>query len=256
MIRNNFTLLIFVGILFVAANIIAQEFPIAVGSDTTFSGGAVYGGLNGIVAIHGDNNNSNSINAQLVYPENVLIGSRISTGAEGFFPGAIPIFDGTNYFLVWCGFDYILKGQLISTSGNLIGTPFNIANNISVERPSLFNLAVGENSSLVIFIKTDGRVYGQIVDKSGNLVGSQILISSNLARETSIAFDGTNFLVTWVENISDSDKDIYGQFISKSGSLVGTNFVIDNGAYFSDNPTSLAFDGTRYLLAFHETPIS
>lgn len=255
MIRINFTrLVMLVGILLVSVNVRAQEFPIAVGVDTTFSGGAVYGGSNGIVAIQGDNNSSNSINAQLVDAGGELIGSRISIGAEGFFPGAIPIFDGTNYFLVWCGFDYILKGQLVSTSGNLIGSPFNIANNISSERPSLFDLAFGENTTLVIFIKTDGHVYGQIVDKSGNLVGNQIPISSNLARESSIAFDGTNFLVTWVENVND--KDIYGQFVSKSGSLVGSNFIIDNGPYFSDNPTSLAYDGTRYLLAFHETPNS
>ncbi|MDI6739204.1 MAG: hypothetical protein QME74_02450 [Candidatus Edwardsbacteria bacterium] len=59
--------------------------------------------------------------------------------------------------------------------------------------------------------------------------------------------------MAWVELISDRDKDIYGQFVSKAGSLVGSNFLIDGGPYYSDNTTSLAFDGNRYLLGYHES---
>ncbi|MBI5471083.1 MAG: T9SS type A sorting domain-containing protein [Ignavibacteriae bacterium] len=232
----------------------AQEFPIAVGSDTTFSGGAVYGGLNGLVTIHGNSNNQNSITAQLVGASGQLIGPRISLGAVGVMPGAMPVFDGTNYFLVWLEFNGSLKGQFVSTSGSVVGTSSTIATNISTERPMPFSVVFSDSTFLVIFVKVDGHLYGQRVGKTGNLLGSQILISSNLARDFSIAFDGTNFLVIWVEVIPESDKDIFGQFVSKAGSLVGTNFLIDGGQYLSDNPTSLAFDGTRYLLAFHEAP--
>lgn len=84
------------------------------------------------------------------------------------------------------------------------------------------------------------------------MIGNQKRISNNFAREISLAHDGTNFLVTWVEEIQQIDKDIYKQFVSKSGSLVDNNFLIDGGPNYSDNPISLAFDGIRYLLVYHD----
>lgn len=239
-------------LIFTNETLIAQEFPIAVGSDTTYSNGAVYGGLNGLVAVQGNVGSKYSINAQLVGSGGILIGSRISLGATGIMPGAKPVFDGTNYFLVWCEFSGTLKGQFINTSGSLVGNAITISTSVSVERPGLYDVIFGETSYCVIYVKSNGYLYGQQVSKSGTLIGNQIQISTNFARDISSAYDGTNFLTAWVESIQGRSKDIFGQFISKTGSLVGNNFSIDGGANFSDNPTSLAFDGTRYLLAFHE----
>jgi len=247
-------LIIVAGFILMQVTIKAQEFPIAVGSDTTFSAGAVYGGLNGLVAVQGDANSQYNINVQLVGVGGLLIGPRISLGATGVFPGAKPIFDGTNYFLVWREFTGNLKGQFINTSGALVGSSVTIGTNGSVERPGSSDVVFGDSTFLVVYTKADDFLYGQLVSRSGNLIGSQVQISNNHARELSVAYDGTNYLVTWVEIIQDSDKDIYGQFVSKEGSLVGSNFLIDGGPNYSDNPTSLAFDGTRYLLAFHEQP--
>ena len=223
------------------------EFPVAVGPDSTFSAGAVYGGASGIVAILGDTLSQYNITAQLVYPPDSLIGNRISVGRQGTFPGPLVAFDGTNYLLVWREFSGDVNGQFISTSGNLVGTYFTIGTSASS-----CDLAFGDTTYFVVFVKTDGHLYGQRVGKSGSLIGSQVQISNNQAREASLAYDSTNYLIAWVEN--SSDKDIYGQFVSKTGLLVGNNFLIDGGPYFSDNPISLAFDGIRFLLAFHEAP--
>ena len=194
-----------------------------------------------------------SINAQLVDASGALIGYRISMGANGPFPGAIPLFDGTNYFLVWREFNGNLKGQFINTSGSLIGSSITIATNVSTtEGPVGFAAVYGDESFLVVFTDTNYVLRGQFVDRSGNLVGNQITVSGIQARDVSLAYDGTNFLACWVKIIPTTDKDIYGQFVSKTGSLVGNNFLIDGGPNYSDNPTSLEFDGTRYLLAFHE----
>jgi Secretion system C-terminal sorting domain len=251
-IMNNkyfIRMIIIAGFILMQATIKAQEFPIAVGSDTTFSGGAVYGGLNGIVAVQGDPNSQHSINAQLVGAGGILIGPRISLGANGVMPGAIPVFDGTNYFLVWCEFSGNIKGQFINTSGTLVGSSFTISSNTNSEN---FNVVFGDTEFLVVFTKSNNLIYGQRVSKSGNLIGSQIQISSMIAKGVSLAYDGTNFLAAWDENTTG--KYLYGQFISKTGSLVGSNFLIDGGSGWSDNPASLAFDGTRYLLAFGEQP--
>lgn len=254
MFRQYFAFVITAVSFVLALTVQAQEFPIAVGSDSTFSAGAVYGGNNGLVAICGDSISPNSITAQLVGAPGNLIGPRISLGATGVVPGAIPIFDGTNYFLVWREFNGDLQGQFIDTTGNLVGPSFTVATNTLLEIRFLPHLAFDGSNFLVIFVKNDGYLYGQRVSPAGILVGSQIQISSNHAREISLAYDGANYLAAWVEVISGTDKDIYGQFVSASGSLVGTNFLIDGGPLYSDNPTSLAFDGTRYFLAYHETP--
>lgn len=252
--KNVFFNIVMIVTAFILSQVIinAQEFPVAVGSDTTFSGGAVYGGLNGIVAVQGNTNSQYTINAQIVAAGGVLIGPRIFLESAGMMPGAIPVFDGTNYFLVWREFNGNLKGQFLNTTGALVGSPVTISSNVSVERPGSYGVIFADSEYFVVFAKIDNHLYGQRLSTSGNLIGSQILISNNLAREVSLSYDGTNYLVTWVEIIPDSDKDIYGQFISKAGSIVGNNFLIDGGPNYSDNPTSLAFDGVRYLLVFHE----
>jgi hypothetical protein len=255
MIKTNFKhFVIFAGIVLAYANVKAQEFPVAVGSDSTFSGGAVYGGENGIVAVQGDSVSQYNINAQLVGAGGILIGPRISLGVSGVMPGATPIFDGTNYFLMWREFNNNLKGQFLNTSGALVGSSLTIATNVSIQRSGSYGIALADTVFLVVFTKTDDILYGQIVGKSGSLIGGPIHISNNYAREISLAYDNTNFLVTWVEIIPDTDKDIFGQFVNKAGSLVGSNFLIDGGPNYSDNPTSLAFDGTRYLLVYHDQP--
>jgi hypothetical protein len=245
-------IMIVTGFILMPAVLGAQAFPIAVGPDSTFSACAVYGGVNGIVAIIGDTLSQYNITGQLVYPPDSLIGNRISIGRQGVFPGAVVAFDGTNYLMVWREFNGDFNGQFISTSGNLVGMYFTIATNTHLTRPGI-GLCFGDTTYMAVFVKADTFFYGQIVSRSGNLVGGQIQISNNFAREISGAFDGTNFLVAWVEAIPTRDKDVWGQFVSKDGSLVGNNFLIDGGPYYSDNPTSLAFDGARYLLGQHES---
>jgi len=254
MLKKHFLrLAIMGGILLAQTAVATDEFPVAVGRDSTMSGGAAYGGYNGIVAVMGDTLSQFNITAQLISYPNALLGPRISLGRTGVFPGATPIFDDTNYLLVWKEFSGDFNGQFIDTSGGMVGPCFTIATGASTERPGS-GIAMSDTAFLVVFVKTDGYLYGQRINKSGVLLGGQIQISANHAREVSLAYDGANFLVAWVEDISDSDKDIYGQFVSAAGSLVGGNFLIDGGPNLSDNPTSLAFDGTRYLLAYHEVP--
>ncbi|MGB3479447.1 MAG: hypothetical protein WBB67_09830, partial [bacterium] len=120
MFRNHvIRFMIVAGFIITPAIVGAQAFPIAVGSDTTMGGGAVFGGVNGIVAIIGDTLSQYNITAQLVYPPDSLINNRISVGRQGFPPGATVASDMTNYLMVWGEFNGDLNGQFISTSGNL-----------------------------------------------------------------------------------------------------------------------------------------
>ena len=243
------------------ANVSAQEFPIAVGGDSTFAQGGAFDGthyLMGLVSNH------NELSLQFLSDGGSLYGPEFSLGATG--TGLSIAFDGTNYLAVWTDpFPFFAGGdtngignlhaQFISTSGSFVGMPFTIVTGINIKfgqgRGGLFF----KGSYYLLLYDKGGNhqdyLYGQLIDKSGNLAGSAIQISSNYARDMAAGFDGTNFLMAWCEG-GGTDENIYGQFLSKQGVLVGSNFVIDGSQYKSDNPLSMAFDGSRYLVAFHD----
>jgi len=223
------------------------EFPIAVGADSTGALSVAFDGTNYLVGIQGDTLNNDNITAQLVSQSGSLVGSRISVGRTGGVPWVA--FDGSNYLMVW-GDDATndVYGQFIGTAGNLVGTAFPIAWTAYNEK-FFGGIAFGDSFYLVPWLRND-TLFGRRIDKSGNLVGGVIKISSNTAHDwgSAIAFDGTNYLVAWTDNVND--REIYGQLISKSGVLVGSNFIIDDSPYFSDNPGSISFDGSRYMVCF------
>ncbi|MDP1813622.1 MAG: LamG-like jellyroll fold domain-containing protein, partial [Leadbetterella sp.] len=188
----------------------------------------------------------NSITAQMVSTSGSLIGNRISLGRTGKGPGVI--YDGTNYLLVWFDNYNAVYGQFVKTSGNIVGSPFLIAPESAVSGKGN-GFAFGDSTFIIVRTKNNIH-YAQRVSKSGNLIGTPIQTSMTEAGENAIAFDGKNYLIAFRDQVYD--KVIYGQFISESGELVGSNFIIDGGQYVSDNPVSIAFDGSRYLVAFHE----
>ena len=242
---------------------VAQEFPIAVGSDTTFPGGGAFDGTNFMMGIVGDAASKDNITAQLISTNGTLVGPRISIGEKG--GNAQLAFDGTNYLLVWNGYNWnpftqqphdttSLFGQFITPSGNLEGASFTIATGTDHKHSGTF--IFNDTTYLLTYLKGGQHVnylYGQRISKTGTLIGAPLQISNNYAREGAIAFDGTNFLVAWVEGSGyPNDKKVYGQFLSDAGVLVGSNFIIDGGDGLSDNPIAMAFDGSRYLVAYHE----
>lgn len=256
-------LLIILGSTFMPAIVNAQEFPIAVGSDTTFAGGGAFDGTNFMASIVGDAASKDNITAQLFSTNGTLVGPRISLGKKG--GGAQLAFDGTNYLLVWKGHNEnpftqephdttSIFGQFITPLGNLAGPSFTIATGTDHKHSG--NLVFNDTTYLITYLKGGKHMnylYGQRISKAGVLIGAPIKISEYYAREAAIAFDGTNFLVAWVEGSGyPNDKIVYGQFLSRTGVLVGANFIIDGGDGLSDNPIAMAFDGSRYLLAYHE----
>jgi len=90
-------------------------------------------------------------------------------------------------------------------------------------------------------------IYGQFVSTSGTLVGSEISISTNPGRNSSVLFDGGNHLVAW-----DINGFIRGQFISTAGNLIGSEFIINTKQQTEYNPVGMAFDGTNYLVTWHD----
>jgi hypothetical protein len=262
-VRTFGWLVVFVGL---TCTSYAQEFPIAVGDDDTFSGGGAFDGTNYCVMIWGDNASPNSITAQFVSRTGSLVGQRISLGHTGSNP--IVAFDGSNYLAVWSDvFPRMasgdtngtgnIYGQFISPAGSLVGQSFTLVTGVNIKfAQGRGGLIFKDTTYLLTYCKggnhTD-HVYGQRVSRSGSLLGGPIQISEGYGREVAVDFDGTNYLVAWCKvAYPNVDTEIWGQFVSKSAELVGTNFLIDGGEYASDNPVSMTYDGSKFWVAFHE----
>jgi hypothetical protein len=244
----------------------SQEIQIAVGGDSTMCGGGAFDGTNFLITIVGDAQSQNNITAQLVSSTGTLVGSRISLGHTGSSP--VAAFDGTKYLVAWTDIFPIFAGgdiygtgniycQFLSTTGNLIGSTVTLVTNAN----SRFGggrggLTFQDTTFFLTYLKGGNHtdyLYGQRVSKSGLLLGSPVQISSSYARESALAFDGTNFLLAWCKVVFPAvDSDIYGQFVSKSSVLVGSNFLIDGSSNASDDPVSVAFDGSRYCVNFQD----
>jgi len=239
------------GFMLTPAALSAQEFPIAVGRDTTFAGGGAFDGTNWLVSIMGDTLSQYNITAQLISPTGSLVGTRIAVGGSGTLPVATVAFDGSNYLLVWRENTGNLKGRFIDPSGNLVGASFTIATNSSTEFTGSYGITFGDTTYLVVFVKSNNNLYGQWVNKTGQLVGNQIQISGN-AVEVAIAFDGSNYLVAWQNLMGGTPErhDVYGRIVSQSGSVTGS-FVISQNPSSSYNPLDVAFDGTNYFVVWN-----
>lgn len=270
------------------------EFPIATTSVREMSVSAAFDGTNYLVGIQGyQNPNSNvtvtnsNVTAQLVSGSTgSLVGLRISSiGRTGGAPSVA--FDGTNYMMVWPddmashGLNDDLYGQLISTTGQLVGAAFLIAPQIGYQNggPIIFD---GSNYFVVWETRSNSNsgdsadIYGQFITPSGTLLGAAIPIStaSHGQRDPAVAFDGTNILVAWTDSRNQSacytitdtqgthtvcpESDVYGQLVAKSsastaGSLTGGNFLINASSLPRDgNGVSVAFDGTNYFVVILE----
>ena len=238
----------------------SDEFPIATTDANELGLVAAFDGTNYLVGIQGDETHHANITAQMVSQTGSLVGSRISIGRTGGLP--LVAFDGTNYLMVWTDDATYpnddIYGQFIGTSGALVGSPFAIST--AAGEQEMGYIAFDGTNYLVVwddYRNPDSDIYGQLVSTSGSLVGSEIPIStaSFNQKDPAVAFDGTNYLVVWNDGHrlgAGYGEDIYGQFATKSGALLGSNFVIDQDDYPSDNPTGIAFDGTNYLVVFHD----
>jgi hypothetical protein len=245
--------------------------------------GAAFDGTNFLVGISDkplpDANNTNqSITAQLVSKTGTLVGPRITTGAIG--GGSLVAFDGTNYLLVYEEITTnTVAGQFVSTSGALVGSPFNIVTSpnrkLGIPRGLIFdgaNYFVAWESDSTAGNSDSADIFGQFITPGGAKLGQVVSISTAAhgQRAPSLVFDGTNILAVWADGRNQSacytdgtgkhclESDIYGQFIAKSGvgaagALSGANFLISSGTLPRDgSPVGIAFDGTNYLVTFSE----
>ncbi len=171
--------------------------------------------------------------------------------------------DGTSYLVTWesvlqDGYGDAVYGQIVSSSGVLVGSEFQI-NTYTISNQSTTAIASDGTNYLVTWESNgqDGSsygVYGRIVDSSGVMISDEFQINTyttDYQISSSIAFDGTNYLVTWESNGQDgSNYGVYGQFVDPLGDLIGDEFQINTYTTSGQRYSSVASSGTDYLVTW------
>lgn len=118
------------------------------------------------------------------------------------------------YLVVWADFclsgtDLDIFGQLVSSTGQLVGERITIAEEAPMQNyPAV---TYDGNQFLVVWIEDQEYVYGRFVTADGQPSGTQFMVSNNTSYErqqTTVAAGTNHALVAW--NEYHSDFDVYG----------------------------------------------
>ena len=183
---------------------------------------------------------------QRISNDGSLVGSEIVISTAGApAPNGQVIYNPTTneYFATWRDqVDENLKGQRISSTGVLIGTPIIISPIFPESSNPTASIAFdsANNRYLIVFARFQGtEVWGQFVADAGGLIGSNFQIQTTSSRidTPSVAHSSIDnlFFVVWRDS-----NDVIGQLLSETGVVIGSPLIIANGTagqgFFGSHP--------------------
>ena len=179
----------------------------------------------------------------------IAIGASSSTD-YGISPGVA--FDGKNYLVVWADTDGEIYAVRVSSEGAKIDdSPLKVTTGANSKvRP--VSIAFGGTSYLIAWRDFSDAVKVARVSTSGAIIDDGAGTTVGQGFYPWAVFDGTNYLVVW-HAWGINGLDIFGNRISPTNGtpLDGTGFVIC-GASEDQDHASVAFDGTNYLVVWHD----
>jgi large repetitive protein len=155
-----------------------------------------------------------------------------------------------------------IRATRLSGAAPLDNPPFIVTNPANDQQSP--SIAFDGTGHLVAWVDQrpgfDYDIYaGRIGPNGTRLDGSGIAIATAPGHqlEPSVAFDGTNHLVVWqhlpTETADDYRSDIFGARVTRAGEVLDpAGIPIATTTDHEDRPV-VAFDGTNYLVAWHES---
>jgi hypothetical protein len=164
-------------------------------------------------------------------------------------------YDGTNYLVAWT--QGRVQGTRVSRAGQVLGPSFPIGSGDEIQVD--LSIAFDGTNHLVVWsqgedLNRQSDVYGARVGRDGAVVDPAGILIAGTGVERlgglSVAFDGANYLVVW-HDFSDGVNDIRGARLSRAGQVLDpTGIAISVAPRTAGAGTSVAFDGTNYLVVW------
>jgi hypothetical protein len=160
------------------------------------------------------------------------------------------------------GSDYGVYGQRFDSSGNKVGSEFQV-NTWTTDyqaEPSITSLP---NGGFVVVWHSNGQdgsgygVYGQRFDSSGNKVGSEFQVNTwttDYQAEPSItSLSNGGFVVVWESNRQDgSSWGVYGQRFDSNGNKVGSEFQVNTWTTYDQwGPSITSLPNGGFVVVWH-----
>jgi len=173
-------------------------------------------------------------------------------------------FDGTNYLVVWQDNRNIsssdIYGARVDTSGTVLDS-LGIAISTAPDDQSNPSICFDNTQYFVVWhddrTGIDSDVYGSRVSTSGSVLDvSGIAISAVQSDQwyPATIYDGIHYSVVWQDKRHGGDYpgDIYTTQVNQSGVVQDTVGLIVSTAVYDQWSPSAAFDGTNYLVVWHD----
>jgi hypothetical protein len=211
---------------------------------------------------------------KLVVPDSVLtnaaypvtidpkVGPRVPVG-ETYTASDDPAvaFDGTNYLIVWSGYDlegedFNIHGARVSGDGSFVQELGQISPTNAGHDSTLPDVAWNGSSYLVVwqydYSDTDIDIHGQRVAANGALLGGTFTVSNPLGnqRDPAVTAGGATFYVAWGDNRAAATTDIYGGRVSTAGVRLDGNGILVAHETKNDDWPDIAWNGSNFLVVF------
>jgi hypothetical protein len=182
-------------------------------------------------------------------------------------------FDGTNYMVVWVEgrmggnpleLQYELycarvtpAGVVLDPDGIQISSTHQPSMTPEVQPVRMPSIAFDGENYLLAWRTGIDFIRGMRLTPAGVPLDGDtgFMINSTSSFYPSVAFDGTNYLVVWHDvRTAVGGWSIYGAFISPDGAVTEPPDFLINDTPLNQEHSTVEFNGTDYLVAWHEWP--
>jgi hypothetical protein len=192
---------------------------------------------------------------------NVLDASpiQLTSGGNAYVRPISIVFDGTNHFIVWRTTGDRIYGIRVSSGLEVLDAPGGFSIGSGFYPWVAFD---GTNYMLAWHKWGNGLdIYGARVTTDGNVLSPgqfPICTVGNDQDHASIAFGGTNYLVVWHDFTTGNERNgtAWGARVSTDGTVLDNPAIKISNYTYRDSPVVVAFDGTDYLVIWHEDNFS